>query len=178
MKVWWDENQEPADQVEEEPGDRQANHHGDGRFEPSRGLVTGFDWGGFPLQTGRAKKFSFMLSDAFPAEIVSTRRTAGDRFASRVNQAPLKSKLHREISVKDRWGNEPQIAQITWITGGGVLTAVFKGVPKVVGLLTGRFGSVVRWHPFLGESREFFPGGQSGAFEAPFAGERCKWGPE
>jgi hypothetical protein len=89
MKVWWDENEEAADQIEERPGDRQANHHDDRRFEPSRSPVNGFDWGGFPLQTGRAKKFPFMLSDAFPAEIVSARWTAGDRFAIRMNQAPL-----------------------------------------------------------------------------------------
>jgi hypothetical protein len=56
--------------------------------------VNGFDWGGFSQETGRAKKFSFMLSDAFPAEIVSARRTAGDRFAIRMNQAPLKSEFH------------------------------------------------------------------------------------
>jgi len=100
MKVWWDEKEEAADQVEKRPGDRQANDHEDGRFEPSRGPVGGFNWGSFPLKTGRAKKFSFMLSDAFPAEIVSARRTAGDRFAIRMNQTPLKSELHREISAK------------------------------------------------------------------------------
>jgi hypothetical protein len=102
MEVWWDENEEAADQIEEGPGDRQANNHDDGRFEPSRGLVNGFDWGGFPLKTGRAQEFSFMLSDAFPAEIAGTRRTAGDRFAIHMNQAPLKSELHREISGKNR----------------------------------------------------------------------------
>jgi hypothetical protein len=71
VEVWWDEDEKAADQVEEEPGDRQSNDHCDGRFEPPCGSVSGFDWGNSPLKAGRAKKFSFMLSDAFPAEIVS-----------------------------------------------------------------------------------------------------------
>jgi hypothetical protein len=104
LKVWWDENEKAANQVEEEPGDRQANDRDHGRFEPSRGPLGGFDWGGFPPKTTRAKKFSFMLSDAFPAEIVSTRRAAGYRFAIRMNQTPLKSDVHREISVKNGRG--------------------------------------------------------------------------
>jgi hypothetical protein len=104
LKVWWDENEEAADQIEEGPGDRQAKDHDDARFEPARGLVDGFDWRGFPLKTGRAEEFSFMLSDAFPAEIAGTRRTAGDRFAIHMNQAPLKSELHREISGKNGRG--------------------------------------------------------------------------
>jgi hypothetical protein len=126
LKVWWDENEEAADQIEEGPGDRQANDHDDGSFEPSRGLTDGFDWDGFPLKTGRAKEFSFMLSDAFPAEIAGTRRTAGDRFAIHMNQAPLKSELHREFSGKNGRENEPQIARITWIIGGKELTVGFR----------------------------------------------------
>jgi hypothetical protein len=66
--------------------------------------VNGFDWGDVSLKTSRAKKFSFVLSDAFPAEIVSTRRAAGYRFAIRMNQTPLKSEVHREISVKNGRG--------------------------------------------------------------------------
>jgi hypothetical protein len=177
MEVWWDENEEAADEVEEGPGDRHANDHEDGRLEPSRGPVNGFDRGDFSQETGRAKKFSFMLGDALPAEIVSAPRTTGDRLAIRVNQAPLKSELHREISVRrGTKKNEPQIAQITWITGGRERTVWFKVGLKVVGFLTGRFGSVVRLRPFPCESREFFPGGRSGAFEPRFASERCKWG--
>jgi hypothetical protein len=127
MQIRWDENEEASDQVKEQPGGRQSNEHADGRLEPSGGPVSGFDWGGSPLKTGRAKKFSFMLGDAFPTEIVSAGRTAGDRLAIRMNQAPLRSKVHREISVKKGTGkNEPQIARITRITGGRELTVGFK----------------------------------------------------
>ena len=55
----------------------------------TRQSVGGFDRGGSPLQAVRAEKSSFMLGDAFSAEVVGTRRTAGNGFPIRMDQASL-----------------------------------------------------------------------------------------
>lgn len=54
MEVRRNQNKELADQVEEEPGDRQANDHANRRLEPSCGSVGGFDRGGLPPKAARA----------------------------------------------------------------------------------------------------------------------------
>ncbi len=49
----------------------------------------------FLLKTVRAEKFSFMLCDAFPAEVVGAGWTAGNGFPIRMDQTSLKSEFHR-----------------------------------------------------------------------------------
>jgi hypothetical protein len=53
MEICWNENEKASDQVEEEPGDRQANGHSDRGHKPSGSPIDGFDRGG-PLKAVRA----------------------------------------------------------------------------------------------------------------------------
>jgi hypothetical protein len=121
MEVCGDEDEEASDQVEEETGDRQAQERAEDRFEPSCSPVDRFARGDSPLQAARAEKFPFVLCHALPAKKPGTRRTAGNRFPIRVNQASLQCELHRDYGEKMTMRNEPQIAQNSQGTVDGAL---------------------------------------------------------
>ena len=91
MEIGRNENEKPANQVEEEPGDRKADGHPESSPSPAGFPLIGLGGDEAALKTVGAKKFARVLGDAFPAKEVGARRTAGDSFPVRMVQTTLES---------------------------------------------------------------------------------------
>ncbi len=91
MEIGWNENEKPANQVEEEPGDGKPDHHAKSGSDPAGCPVNGFGGEGLSLKTIGAEKFACMLGNAFPTEEVGAGRTAGDSLPARMVQTTLES---------------------------------------------------------------------------------------
>jgi hypothetical protein len=92
--MWWNQNKKSSDYVKEEPCNRQAEDHSGEGHEPPSLPFSRIDCNGSPLKASRAQIFTFMLCDAFPAEVVSASRTTGNGLAIRVDQASLSGEVH------------------------------------------------------------------------------------
>jgi len=91
MEIGRNENEKPANQVEEEPGDGKADGHPENGPGPAGSPLNGSSGNEPALKTVGAKKFARVLGDAFPAKEVGARRTAGDSFPVRMVQTTLES---------------------------------------------------------------------------------------
>jgi hypothetical protein len=95
MQIRRNQNKESSDQVKEEPSHRQTNDIGEGGRQPPSWSAGGLNGSRFLLKAVRAEKSPFMLCDAFPAKVLGASRTAGNSFPIRMDEASLKSEVHK-----------------------------------------------------------------------------------